>query len=427
VASRFCEHHQGMCAWMVKKKRVLERWRVFQEIRHPQRLAQLRLAGGAPTPTSPAARCEVRLFWGDCKDCKSVFGHVWPQLMASASRDCPTPCKQASGRADAHVSFIMFMYDVRDAAKPYRPSPAPGRPSQAIARLNMEGRGMHWMKDEMDVPDVPPGGTTSDAMDPRVATDLLVSPNTESDVRVNYFYGFADQIGCGEVATHECLDKWVSALPPVKALGDFKVRDAKGELVLGSFFVSACNDQRLPLLRDLVKKMPLHSYGKCDHTAGLDEADMMKRHGVGGGAGGAGGKRQQSKAALSSLYPFYVSFENTIEDGYRTEKVALSLASGVVPVILADPNVVEDLPAGSFVNVHDFATMDDLAKHLRAVASDAARYASYFKWRERPAAALDLLQHLSDENFLAKGAKSWLCRTCQAYAQRFDPDGRRCG
>jgi hypothetical protein len=30
------------------------------------------------------------------------------------------------------------MYDVRDAAKPYRPSPAPGRPSQATARQSME-------------------------------------------------------------------------------------------------------------------------------------------------------------------------------------------------------------------------------------------------------------------------------------------------
>ena len=64
MASHFCEHHQGMCAWTTKEKRVLERWRVFQELHHPHRHPQLRLARRDDAVVAGVAVPGVPVMWG---------------------------------------------------------------------------------------------------------------------------------------------------------------------------------------------------------------------------------------------------------------------------------------------------------------------------------------------------------------------------
>ena len=93
---------------------------------------------------------------------------------------------------------------------------------------------------------------------------------------------------------------------------------------------------------------------------------------------------------------------------------------------MADPDVGNDLPHGSFINVHDFASMRDLANHMRAIFDDPKVYASFFQWREQPNATMQLFSRLAKNNFYARGRHSWFCGVCEVYEREFDPTGQRC-
>lgn len=63
------------------------------------------------------------------------------------------------------------------------------------------------------------------------------------------------------------------------------------------------------------------------------------------------------------------------------EKSFNSLLYGQVPIIFGAPNIAEHLPAGSYINVNDFASVDDLISHLRVLDSDPVAYERYHAWR----------------------------------------------
>ena len=60
----------------------------------------------------------------------------------------------------------------------------------------------------------------------------------------------------------------------------------------------------------------------------------------------------------------------------------MPLLNGQVPIVYSAPNVAEHVPAGSYINVADFATVDDLVAHLRFLEANPAAYAQYHAWRD---------------------------------------------
>jgi len=86
-------------------------------------------------------------------------------------------------------------------------------------------------------------------------------------------------------------------------------------------------------------------------------------------------------------YKFYFSFENAFHcRDYFTEKIWWNaLSAGVVPVIWGPMRKdVEDLlPAGSFIFVEDFKTVQELVDRLHYLDKNDAEYLRYFEWRFR--------------------------------------------
>ena len=124
--------------------------------------------------------------------------------------------------------------------------------------------------------------------------------------------------------------------------------------------ISNCRPDRLSLVNELSKFIDVDVFGRC-------------------------GKEELCEDCWENLqhYKFYLSFENTICVDYVTEKFYKNgLKYGMVPVVLgganySDPSVA---PPGSYINVKDFESMQELAKFLKKVGSDPQIYNRYFQW-----------------------------------------------
>ncbi|KAM4719219.1 alpha-(1,3)-fucosyltransferase 7 [Anableps anableps] len=87
---------------------------------------------------------------------------------------------------------------------------------------------------------------------------------------------------------------------------------------------------------------------------------------------------------ISRCY-FYLAFENSLAKDYITEKLwKNAYQGGAVPVVLGPP--ISDYkavaPDHSFIHVDEFASVQELGKHLQRLAEDRKRYEEYFNWKK---------------------------------------------
>ncbi len=135
-------------------------------------------------------------------------------------------------------------------------------------------------------------------------------------------------------------------------------------------FISNGGDKsgRFKYVKELMFWMEVHSYGKV-----LNNRKLGEDQGV------------FSKVYKIADYKFSLAFENAIATDYVTEKFYQPLIVGSVPVYLGAPNI-EDFAPGDhcFINVKDFSSPRALAKYLKELDADDARYAEYLQWKKRP-------------------------------------------
>jgi alpha(1,3/1,4) fucosyltransferase len=81
-----------------------------------------------------------------------------------------------------------------------------------------------------------------------------------------------------------------------------------------------------------------------------------------------------NKKLFQSKYKFAIAFENTSYDGYCTEKLMEAFAAGAVPIYWGDPNVAKDFNPASFINAHDFNTLDEVVERVRLIDNDDELY-----------------------------------------------------
>lgn len=85
---------------------------------------------------------------------------------------------------------------------------------------------------------------------------------------------------------------------------------------------------------------------------------------------------------LDSTYRFYFAFENNLADDYLTEKTFRTMGNSVIiPVIYSGANLTRFLPPKSYIDANDFATVKDLADHLKFLSDNPKEYVKYFWWR----------------------------------------------
>jgi len=162
-------------------------------------------------------------------------------------------------------------------------------------------------------------------------------------------------------------------------------------------------DGRRAYLTELMRHLGVDSYGKVLRNRILAEPDLG----------------YQTKRETIARYKFCLSFENTIEPDYVTEKFFDPLTVGTVPVYRGAPNIRDFAPGDDcFIDVRDFANPAELAAYLDHLDHDEAAYRRYFKWRERGVS--ERFQRL-----FAATERSSFCRLCDRVRQLADPRRKR--
>ncbi|XP_015588972.1 alpha-(1,3)-fucosyltransferase C isoform X1 [Cephus cinctus] len=134
---------------------------------------------------------------------------------------------------------------------------------------------------------------------------------------------------------------------------------------MAAWFVSNCftSSRRENVVKRLQKYMDIDIYGKCGKLECPREIET------------------ECYEKLNDNYFFYLSFENSLCRDYLTEKVFRVLEYNVIPVVYGSADYSTFLPPDSYINARDFASLEELAKFLKALVKDTQRYLSYFKWK----------------------------------------------
>ena len=146
---------------------------------------------------------------------------------------------------------------------------------------------------------------------------------------------------------------------------------------LMAVFIKNCSprNDRMTILRDMMKGMRVHSYGGCENNA----MEPANPDGLGW---------QEAKQKTASDYYFTFAAENSFDMSYVTEKVYDAFAAGSVPVYYGAPNINRFIPhPSSIINVKDFNSTGDLVEYLKQVAANETLYLQYFDWKKKPFAA----------------------------------------
>jgi len=153
------------------------------------------------------------------------------------------------------------------------------------------------------------------------------------------------------------------------------------------FAMSAISDCRSRSGReDIVAKMlrvlgpeRLHQYGECG-----DGHDVPKK------------QYSLFKSTVQS-YKFFLAFENTITEGYVTEKLFRTLQMGTVPVYYGAPDMFNITKNPCFINARNFKSPKALANYLIYLDENPHEYNKYLKWKLDPQPfTKEYLLHLSN-------------------------------
>lgn len=92
------------------------------------------------------------------------------------------------------------------------------------------------------------------------------------------------------------------------------------------------------------------------------------------------------KRAFETKHKFSIAFENSSHAGYSTEKIVQSFAVGTVPIYWGDPEICRIFNKEAFVNVADFASLDEVVEYVKFLDNNPDEY---LKKLSAPALASD--------------------------------------
>jgi len=117
-------------------------------------------------------------------------------------------------------------------------------------------------------------------------------------------------------------------------------------------------------------------------------------------------------------YKFALTFENSLDDYYVTEKVWDALAAGSLPIYHGAPEILDYVPSpDSIIDYRQLKTPEALADYLDILVANDTLYAKHLEWRYMPLSKLSPgYQQLVR---LARGEHSQ-CNMCKLVAARRD-------
>jgi len=148
------------------------------------------------------------------------------------------------------------------------------------------------------------------------------------------------------------------------------------------FLADACIGERVRVVQSLQSKVAIHSSGACLHNTGPDPeitaaatklcpTDRFQR-------------KFAAKALLIRKHLFYLAFENSIEDGWITEKFFTAFVVGSIPVYFGTPLARQYEPyPNSILYADAYKTVDELGDAMLRIAGNRTAYESMVSWRSR--------------------------------------------
>ena len=100
-------------------------------------------------------------------------------------------------------------------------------------------------------------------------------------------------------------------------------------------------------------------------------------------------RRWNAQLDMASKYKFYISFENSVQKGYVTEKLLTTpLLAGVVPIYLGAPDVrylpsIDGTGIPWYIDAFDYDTPEALAAYLRRLSKDENLWWNYLSYWDR--------------------------------------------
>jgi len=117
-----------------------------------------------------------------------------------------------------------------------------------------------------------------------------------------------------------------------------------------------CDPQRLNIIEKFNQYKTLASGGKYNNNVGGPVKD---------------------KIDFCRNYKFNLALENSIVQGYVTEKIVEAMAAHSVPIYWGSDDVKLDLNPESYININDFSSLDDAIEYIKQVDQDRELYMRY--------------------------------------------------
>ncbi|XP_041053494.1 alpha-(1,3)-fucosyltransferase 10 [Carcharodon carcharias] len=124
-------------------------------------------------------------------------------------------------------------------------------------------------------------------------------------------------------------------------------------------------------VRELMKYIPVDSYGECLHNkdlpSSLKDPTTMDDDGF---------------YKILAQYKFILAFENAVCDDYITEKLWRPFKLGAVPVYYGSPSIADWLPSNkSAILVGSFSHPKDLAEYIMQLDGNDQWYEVFLEWK----------------------------------------------
>ena len=219
--------------------------------------------------------------------------------------------------------------------------------------------------------------------------NLTISYRKSADIHRGYF----DIVHKGN---HEPVTKWIlyneNQTIDLESYGVAKLEERQNDIAWAASNCNAYNHREdyVQEMKDHASNLTIDIFGKCGDLKLSKDPNLSEAF----------------RTNISPKYKFYLAFENSNCQEYVTEKFALSLIHGIVPVVMGGlnsstyekigeyANYVSCLfiksgllfafsaPPHSYINVNDYKTAQDLMKYLEYLSKNSTAYNSYFWWHE---------------------------------------------
>ncbi len=91
------------------------------------------------------------------------------------------------------------------------------------------------------------------------------------------------------------------------------------------------------------------------------------------------GHKVKDKLEFIQQYRFTMAFENSSYPGYTTEKIFEPMKVNSIPIYWGNKDIGKEFNAKSFINVHDFSSLQEAAEYVVSIDDDKDKYKNMLK------------------------------------------------